>query len=97
MKPKKLESLLFYSQHPDGTPDILAEHGGCPVISVLLCLLKYLFAAEDMFKCRERSGRQICGYGAVLGLDGAFVGTKRQESLKDLSMIRYEVNIEMTF
>jgi len=31
--PKKGRAILFYSQHPDGTLDQMATHGGCPVLS----------------------------------------------------------------
>ena len=34
IKPKYLEAILFYSQHPDGRPDRAALHGGCPVLKV---------------------------------------------------------------
>ena len=30
--PKKGRAILFYSQHPDGTLDNMATHGGCPVL-----------------------------------------------------------------
>lgn len=30
--PKKGRAILFYSQHPDGTLDQMATHGGCPVL-----------------------------------------------------------------
>jgi hypothetical protein len=36
-KPARAEALLFYSQHPDGRPDLLSTHGGCPVIKVGPC------------------------------------------------------------
>ena len=30
--PKKGRAIFFYSQHPDGTLDNMATHGGCPVL-----------------------------------------------------------------
>jgi prolyl 4-hydroxylase len=30
--PKKGRAILFYSQHPDGSLDRMATHGGCPVL-----------------------------------------------------------------
>ena len=32
VKPKKGDAILFYSQHADGTTDLMSLHGGCPVI-----------------------------------------------------------------
>jgi hypothetical protein len=32
VRPKKAEAILFYSQFPDGVPDRLSLHGGCPVL-----------------------------------------------------------------
>ncbi|XP_024538179.1 probable prolyl 4-hydroxylase 6 isoform X2 [Selaginella moellendorffii] len=32
VKPRKGDALLFYSLHPDATPDESSLHGGCPVI-----------------------------------------------------------------
>ncbi|KAG6542532.1 hypothetical protein Mapa_016003 [Marchantia paleacea] len=32
VKPKKGDALLFYSLHPDGSPDESSLHAGCPVI-----------------------------------------------------------------
>ena len=34
VKPKKAEAVLFYSQLPDGQPDRMSQHGGCPVLLV---------------------------------------------------------------
>lgn len=33
-RPVKAQALLFYSQYPDGSPNFLTKHGGCPVIRV---------------------------------------------------------------
>ena len=33
VRPHSSRAVLFYSQHPDGTPDNASMHGGCPVIS----------------------------------------------------------------
>ena len=30
--PRRTEAILFYSQFPDGTPDRLSLHAGCPVL-----------------------------------------------------------------
>jgi len=30
--PKKGRAILFYSQHPDGSLDNHAQHGGCPIL-----------------------------------------------------------------
>ena len=31
-RPKRGRAILFYSQHPDGSLDGAAQHGGCPVL-----------------------------------------------------------------
>eukprot|EP00956_Cyclotella_meneghiniana_P032300 scaffold88098_cov85-Cyclotella_meneghiniana.AAC.1 len=33
VRPHSSRAVLFYSQHPDGSPDHASLHGGCPVIS----------------------------------------------------------------
>ena len=33
VRPHSSRAVLFYSQHPDGSPDQASLHGGCPVIS----------------------------------------------------------------
>ena len=32
MVPRRTEAILFYSQFPDGSPDRLSLHAGCPVL-----------------------------------------------------------------
>ncbi|KAJ8608561.1 hypothetical protein CTAYLR_005961 [Chrysophaeum taylorii] len=32
VRPKLARAILYYSQHPDGTLDLRAKHGGCPVL-----------------------------------------------------------------
>ena len=32
LKPRRAEAILFYSQFPDGSPDRLSLHAGCPVL-----------------------------------------------------------------
>lgn len=32
VKPHKSRAVLFYSQHPNGEPDEMSKHGGCPVL-----------------------------------------------------------------
>lgn len=32
VRPNSARAVLFYSQHPDGSPDKASLHGGCPVL-----------------------------------------------------------------
>jgi len=32
VRPNSARAVLFYSQHPDGSPDESSKHGGCPVL-----------------------------------------------------------------
>jgi hypothetical protein len=33
VKPHRGRAVLFYSEHPNGEPDAMSKHGGCPVLS----------------------------------------------------------------
>jgi hypothetical protein len=36
VRPKKGQALLFYTQRPDGTPDLDSEYAACPVLKVTI-------------------------------------------------------------
>ena len=64
--PKKGRAILFYNQLPDGTTDIQAEHGGCPVAE------GHKWAANVWIWNRKRprfgsSGKQIKSLGGSGG------------------------------
>jgi hypothetical protein len=68
VRPKKGQALLFYTQRPDGTPDLDSEYAECPVLKVTIAGAILLILSCGYVYLRG-TGREGCEQ--ILGLERA--------------------------